>query len=173
MNSYSVLNDYGIFLFRLNGTRQCYAVHVSRVQEVMPCPRITVMPKLQKHVVGVATIHNTVTIPVIDLAEILCGRKTQNIKQSLIVVVKSGNSKFAFLASKADRIININDNALLPSEIDSSDTYMIGAVQVQNELVELIDVDKVISDVLNPKSENDSAQDIHSEQEKLYSAGIC
>ncbi|WP_281072733.1 hypothetical protein, partial [Succinivibrio dextrinosolvens] len=68
---------------------------------------------------------------------------------------------------------NINDNALLPSEIDSSDTYMIGAVQEQNELVELIDVDKVISDVLNPKSENDSAQDIHSEQEELYSAGIC
>ena len=173
MNSYSVLNDFGIFLFRLSGTRQFYAVNVNRVQEIMPCPRITVLPKLQKHVVGVVTIHNDVTIPVIDLCEVLCGRKTQNIRQSLIVVIKSGSSQYAFLASKADRIININDNALLPSDINSADTYMLGAVQVEKELVELIDVDKVINGVISQKSDNLSVSETDFEQENLYSLRSC
>ena len=173
MNSYSVLNDFGIFLFKLGISRQFYAVNVSRVQEIMPCPRLTVLPKLQKHVVGVATIHNDVTIPVIDLCEVLCGRKTQNLKQNLIVVIKSGSSQFAFLASKADRIININDNALLPSEINNADTYMLGAVQVDNDLVELIDIDKVICDVLNQKNEASSSQRASGVQQSSFASASC
>lgn len=173
MNSYSVLNDFGIFLFRLSSSRQFYAVNVSRVQEIMPCPRVTVLPKLQKHVVGVVTIHNDVTIPVIDLCEVLCGRKTQNIRQSLIVIIKAGSSQYAFLASKADRIVNINDNALLPSDINSADTYMLGAVQVEKDLVELIDVDKVICDVIGQKTETPAVNEKADEQENLYSLRSC
>lgn len=173
MNSYSVLNDFGIFLFRLSGSRQFYAVNVSRVQEIMPCPRVTVLPKLQKHVVGVVTIHNDVTIPVIDLCDVLCGRKTQNIRQSLIVVIKAGNSQYAFLASKADRIININDNALLPADINNANTYMVGAVQVEQDLVELIDVDKVIGDVFCQKRVSDSIADNTEAKSEVYSLGSC
>ncbi len=167
MNSYSDLKDYGIFLFRLNGIRQCYGVKVSLVQEIMPCPRVTVLPKLQKYVVGVVTIHKETTIPVIDICDVLCGRKTQNLKQSLIVVVRIGETLVAFLASKADRIININDNALLPSDINSSDSYLLGAVQFNQDLVELIDVDKVVSEVLKQSDEVES-KSVHSDDFSKY-----
>ncbi|MDY6419941.1 MAG: hypothetical protein SPL03_05265, partial [Succinivibrio dextrinosolvens] len=59
------------------------------------------------------------------------------------------------------------------SDINSADTYMLGAVQVEKELVELIDVDKVISDVISQKADNLSVGEKDYGQENLYSIRSC
>ena len=47
-------NRMELLLFKLSGLRQRYGINVFKVREVLPCPRLTVMPKLQKYVIGVA-----------------------------------------------------------------------------------------------------------------------
>ena len=66
-----------LLLFKLSGLRQRYGINVFKVREVLPCPRLTVMPKLQKYVIGVAHIRGQ-TISVIDLAYGIGGRPSQN-----------------------------------------------------------------------------------------------
>ena len=147
MYNYSVLNDYGVFLFNLYGSSQKYGISVSKIQEILPCPRVTVMPSRIQYVTGVITIKNGGTIPVVDINQVITGRRTTDPSKNLVVIAKINNTKVAFLASRADRIINISENAILPSQSAQVSLYMQGAVEFNDSLVELIDIDKIINDV--------------------------
>src|SRR5690554_7924613 len=63
-------NRLELLLFRLNG-RQLYGINVFKVKEVLQCPRLTLLPKLNPIVRGVAHIRGG-TLPIIDL-----GRATE------------------------------------------------------------------------------------------------
>ena len=58
-------NRLELLLFRLNG-QQLYGINVFKVREVLQCPKLTVMPKSNPVVRGVANIRGA-TIPIIDL----------------------------------------------------------------------------------------------------------
>lgn len=59
-------NRLELLLFKLNG-RQRFGINVFKVKEVLQCPPLTTLPKLNPYVKGVAHIRGT-TISVIDLS---------------------------------------------------------------------------------------------------------
>ena len=59
-------NRLELLLFKLNG-RQRFGINVFKVREVLQCPRLTSMPKLNPFVRGVANVRGS-TISVIDLS---------------------------------------------------------------------------------------------------------
>ena len=80
-------NRMELLLFKLSGLRQCYGINVFKVREILPCPHLTVMPKLQKFVIGVAHIRGQ-TISVIDLGYAIGGRPSKNIDKSFIIIAE-------------------------------------------------------------------------------------
>ena len=70
-------NRMELLLFRLSGLNQRYGINVFKVKEVLPCPRLTIMPRLHQFVVGIAHIRGQ-TLSVIDLAYAIGGRPTQH-----------------------------------------------------------------------------------------------
>jgi len=59
-------NRLELLLFRLDG-KQLYGINVFKVREVLQCPKLTIMPKSNPVVCGVASIRGA-TIPILDLA---------------------------------------------------------------------------------------------------------
>ncbi len=140
-------NRMELLLFRLSGLSQRYGINVFKVREVLPCPHLTIMPKLQKFVIGVAHIRGQ-TLSVIDLAMAIGGNPTKNIDKSFIIIAEYNRSTQAFLVSSVERIINMNWNKILPPPKGAGHSnYMTAVTEIDNELVEILDVEKILEEI--------------------------
>ena len=137
-------NRMELLLFKLSGRHQRYGINVFKVREVLPCPRLTVMPKLQKFVIGVAHIRGQ-TISVIDLAYAIGGRPSTNIDKCFIIIAEYNRSTHAFLVSSVERILNMNWDKIMPPPKGAGDSnYMTAVTEIDGELVEILDVEKIL-----------------------------
>ena len=140
-------NRMELLLFRLSGLEQRYGINVFKVREVLPCPHLTIMPKLQRFVIGVAHIRGQ-TVSVIDLAMAIGGKPTKNIEKSFIIIAEYNRSTQAFLVSSVERIINMNWNKILPPPKGAGHSnYMTAVTEIDNELVEILDVEKILEEI--------------------------
>ena len=167
-------NRMELLLFRLSGLRQRYGINVFKVREVLPCPHLTVMPKLQKFVVGVAHIRGK-TISVIDLAYAIGGRPTQNIEKSFMVIAEYNRSTHAFLVSGVERILNMNwDKIMPPPKGAGHSNYMTAVTEIDNELVEILDVEKILDEIspLRNSLSEEAAAETAGVGEAAHNAGF-
>ncbi len=152
-------NRMELLLFRLSGLKQRYGINVFKVREVLPCPHLTIMPKLHKFVVGAAHIRGN-TISVIDFAYAIGGKPTRNLEQSFLVITEYNRSTQAFLVSNVERILNINwDKIMPPPKGAGHSNYMTAVTEIDGSLVEIIDVEKIL-DEISPLQNSLSAEAI-------------
>lgn len=149
-------NRLELLLFRLqNG--QLYGINVFKVTRIIPCPPLTQLPYHHPNVVGVA---NTAEgpLPILDLlSAIQSGRVTDPQKQS-VIVCEYNRRQQGFLVDKIESIINMQwSDILLPPKGIGHNHYLTAITRVNNQLVEIIDVEKVIAEV-TPTSEQMSSQ---------------
>ena len=157
-------NRMELLLFKLSGLRQRYGINVFKVREVLPCPRLTVMPKLHKFVVGVAHIRGQ-TLSVIDLAYAIGGRPTANFEKNFIIIAEYNRSTHAFLVSSVECILNMNWNKIMPPPKGAGNSnYMTAVTEIDNELVEILDVEKIL-DEISPNQLDVSSEVIAAAQE--------
>ena len=143
-------NRMELLLFRLSGRSQRYGINVFKVREVLPCPKLTVMPRLHKFVVGVAHIRGQ-TLSVIDLAYAIGGRQVQNFDKNFIIIAEYNRSTHAFLVSNVERILNMNWSKIMPPPKGAGHSnYMTAVTEIEGELVEILDVEKIL-DEISPK----------------------
>jgi two-component system chemotaxis response regulator CheV len=139
-------NRLELLTFRLNG-RQRYGINVFKVKEVLQCPKLTMMPNLHHLVKGVAHIRGQ-TVSVIDLSLAIGGRPTTDIDKSFVVIAEFNRSIQAFLVSSVERIINMHWEAILPPpEGAGKGNYLTAVTNIDNELVEILDVEKILAEI--------------------------
>lgn len=139
-------NRLELLLFRLNG-RQRFGINVFKVREVLQCPPLTSMPKLNKLVRGVAHIRGQ-TISVIDLSMATGGRKIEDLSTAFIVIAEYNRSVQGFLVGAVERIINTNWDAIMPPPQGTGRaSYLTAVTEVENELVEILDVEKILNEI--------------------------
>ncbi|MCG9701949.1 MULTISPECIES: chemotaxis protein [Vibrio] len=139
-------NRLELLTFRLMG-RQRYGINVFKVREVLQCPKLTVMPNLHPLVKGVAHIRGH-TVSVIDLSLAIGGRPTTEIDKCFVVIAEFNRSIQAFLVSSVERIINMHWEAILPPPEGAGKAHYLTAVtNIDNELVEILDVEKVLAEI--------------------------
>lgn len=140
-------NRMELLLFRLSGLSQRYGINVFKVREVLPCPKLTVMPRLHQFVIGVAHIRGN-TLSVIDLAYAIGGRPTQNYDKSYIIIAEYNRSTHAFLVSSVERILNMNWTKIMPPPKGAGHSnYMTAVTEVDDELIEILDVEKILDEI--------------------------
>ncbi|WP_017220293.1 chemotaxis protein CheV [Moritella dasanensis] len=139
-------NRLELLMFRLNG-RQRFGINVFKVKEVLQCPPLTILPKLNRVVRGVAHIRGK-TISVIDLSLATGGRPIEDLSKAFIIISEYNRSVQGFLVSSVERIININWESILPPPKGTGRfSYLTAVTEVDNELVEVLDVEKILHEV--------------------------
>ena len=149
-------NRLELLLFRLNG-RQRFGINVFKVREVLQCPPLTVMPKLNSCIRGVAHIRGQ-TISVIDLSMAMGKRPIQDISKCFIIISEYNRSVQGFLVHSVERIINMNWESILPPPKGAGRiNYMTAVTEVDGELVEILDVERILNEI-SPVSTEVSAE---------------
>jgi len=140
-------NRLEVLMFRLNG-RQLYGINVFKVQEVLTCPRLTKLPQAHSATRGLATIRNK-TIPVIDLASAIGQRQLGEVTENLIIITEYNGTIQAFLVKGVERIVNMNwKDIKAPPRGVGKNNYLTAITEVDGKLVEIIDVEKILSEII-------------------------
>lgn len=140
-------NRLEILMFRLAG-RQLFAINVFKVQEVLQLPKLTLIPQRHAFVCGVVNLRGQ-TLPVIDLSQAIGMRPLQPGPDSTIIVTEYNRSVQAFLVGGVDRIINMNWESILPPPTSAGRQHYLTAItRVEDKLVEVIDVEKVLAEIV-------------------------
>ncbi|MEC9263366.1 MAG: chemotaxis protein CheV [Pseudomonadota bacterium] len=160
-------NRLELLLFRLNG-RQRFGINVFKVREVLQCPALTSMPKLNPLVRGVAHIRGQ-TISVIDLSMATGGRRIEDLKSAFIVIAEYNRSVQGFLVGAVERIINTNWDAIMPPPQGTGRaSYLTAVTEVEGELVEILDVEKILNEIspLNTEVSQEVASTLNTDAHK-------
>lgn len=162
-------NRLELLTFRLMG-RQRYGINVFKVKEVLQCPKLTSMPNLHPLVKGLAHIRGQ-TISVIDLSAAIGGRPTTDIDKCFVVISEFNRTIQGFLVSSVERIINMHWESILPPPDGAGKAnYLTAVTNIDNELVEILDVEKILMEI-SPTDETmdtDLVEEIAQvEQEKI------
>ncbi len=161
-------NRLELLTFRLNGLQR-YGINVFKVKEVLQCPKLTAMPNLHRLVKGVAHIRGQ-TLSVIDLSLAIGGRPTQDVEKSFVVIAEFNRTIQAFLVSSVERIINMRWEAILPPpEGAGKSNYLTAVTNIDNELVEILDVEKILAEIAPVDETMDASigqEIVEAEQEK-------
>ncbi len=144
-------NRLELLLFRLNGP-QLYGINVFKVREVLQCPQLTSMPKSNPIVRGVASVRGRI-ISVLDLALATSNQALDSACAGFVIITEYNMKEQGFLVSGVDRIVNLNWEEIHPPPQGAGrDHYLTAVTRVDDKMVEIIDVEKVLSEV-SPSSE--------------------
>ncbi|RZM80119.1 chemotaxis protein [Pseudoalteromonas rubra] len=139
-------NRLELLLFRLRG-RQRFGINVFKVREVLQCPPLTAMPKSNAFIRGVAHIRGQ-TISVIDMSLAVGGPPIENIKDCFIIIAEYNRSVQGFLVGAVERIVNMNWEKIMPPPSGAGRySYLTAVTEIENELVEILDVEKILNEI--------------------------
>ncbi|QNH21378.1 chemotaxis protein CheV [Xanthomonas sp. GW] len=148
-------NRLALLLFRLGG-RQLFGVNVFKVQEVLRRPELFQVPGLPLQFSGVADVRGR-SVPVLDLGLAIGHpeRETQADKApGYLVVTEFNRSVQGFLVSGVERIVNIAvEDIHPPPELGAESSYLTAVTRFQGELIQVIDVESVLADIAQNRTE--------------------
>ncbi len=140
-------NRLEILMFKLKAS-QFFAINVFKIQEVLTLPKLTLMPSRHPYVIGVTHLRGR-TIPVLDLSKSIGMGAIEYNQDSTIIVTEYNSTVQAFLVGSVDRIMNLNWEEILPPPSGTGRGHYLTAItRVNNQIVEIIDVEKVLSEVV-------------------------
>ncbi len=139
-------NRLELLTFRLNGLQR-YGINVFKVKEVLQCPKLTMMPNLHHLVKGIAHIRGQ-TVSVIDLSLAIGGRPTTEVEKCFVIISEFNRTIQAFLVSSVERIVNMQwEKILPPPEGAGKSNYLTAVTNIDDELVEILDVEKILAEI--------------------------
>lgn len=145
-------NRLELLLFRLNG-RQRFGINVFKVREVLQCPTLTSLPKANDYIRGIAHVRGQ-TISVIDLSLATGGKAIQDLSNCFVIISEYNRTVQGFLVGAVERIINTNwEDIMPPPEGTGKNSYLTAVTEIEGELVEILDVEKILHEIcpINPE----------------------
>lgn len=158
-------NRLELLLFKL-GSRHIFAINVFKVKEVITMPVLNQMPGSHQNMKGVTNYRGT-SIPIIDLRQSIKMRPLAEVEQSQNVIITEYNrSVQGFLIGDVMSIVNTSwSNIQPPPSSVGKQNYLTAITQIEvdgkSEIVEIIDVEKVLAEIIE--------YDIHISEEVLDS----
>jgi two-component system chemotaxis response regulator CheV len=149
-------NRLELLLFHLSG-RQLFALNVFKVKEVVKLPSLTKLPNSHYHVDGIATIRGE-SIPVINLKAAIGMQPLIPDAESNLIITEYNRTVQGFLVGKVDHIVNMTWGEIMePPATVGRHHYLTAITKLKRkdkeELIEIIDVEKVLAEILHYKIE--------------------
>lgn len=140
-------NRLELLLFRLS-TKQRFGINVFKVQEVIRCPQLSQLPGSHPVVRGIAKLRGK-TISIIDLSLAVGGASLGENENQFIILTEYNRRVQGFLVGSVDRIVNMTWGEIMPPPRGTGKgSYMTAVTRVDDELVEIIDVEKVMKEIV-------------------------
>lgn len=140
-------NRLELLMFRLEDGA-LYGINVFKVREVIHCPKLTTIHSAHAVVRGVANVRNR-TFSVIDLGLAIQGPAIEFDEKSYVIITEFNRSIQGFMVRSVERIINLKwEDIRLPPEGADGDSYINAVTNFEGELVQLIDVEHVLTEVI-------------------------
>ena len=141
-------NRLELHLFKLQG-EQIDGINVFKVKEVLQCPKLTMIPQRHPVVRGVAHIRGG-TIPIMDMG-MATGQMAipeASIPNSFVIITEYNRKTQGFLVGGVERIVNLNWEEIHPPPKGAGrENYLTAVTKIDNRLVEIIDVEKILAEV--------------------------
>jgi len=146
-------NRLELLMFYLEGNQR-YGINVFKVHEVIQRPALTRIPNSHPIICGVATLRGK-TIPIFDLAKAIGQKPRADDEGGIIIITEYNRSVQGFLVRAVDRIVNINwEDIVPPPKGTGRDHFLTAVAHVEQDMVEMIDVERVLSNVSALKDEH-------------------
>ncbi|TPD51405.1 MAG: chemotaxis protein CheV [Thalassolituus maritimus] len=158
-------NRLELLLFRVRG-KQLYGINVFKVKEIIQCPRLTSLPGSNRVVRGVVHIRSGTT-PILDMSLATGGPPLDEVNGSFVIITEYNGATQGFLVASVDKIINMNwEHIHPPPKGTGREHYLTAVTEVENHIVEIIDVEKILAEVSPVKediSEGIVSDDVRTE----------
>ncbi|MBC3764782.1 chemotaxis protein CheV [Neptunicella marina] len=144
-------NRLELLMFKLNSS-QVFAVNVFKVKEVITLPKLNNMPGSHPNLKGVTNYRGS-SIPIIDLRRAIKMPAREIEANANVVITEYNRSVQGFLIGQILSIVNTSWSEIQPppSSVGKS-AYLTAITQVEVEgrkqLVEIIDVEKVLAEIV-------------------------
>jgi purine-binding chemotaxis protein CheW len=124
-----------------------YGLDISTVEGIIKMQAITRMPQAPVFVEGVTNLRGTV-VPVIDLRKRFGLQALEHTRDTRIVVVFMNKTKIGMIVDGVSEVLRIPEESIEPtppmvSNVNSA--YIRGIAKLENRLVTLLDLTKVLS----------------------------
>ena len=140
-------NRLELLMFRL-GDGELYGINVFKVREVIRCPKLTTVHSSHAVVRGVANVRNH-TLSVMDLGLAIKGPAVDQEDESYVIITEFNRSIQGFMVSSVEHIVNLKwEDIRLPPAGTDVDSYINAVTTVNGKLVQLIDVEQVLTEVV-------------------------
>ncbi|WP_300426019.1 chemotaxis protein CheV [uncultured Thalassolituus sp.] len=139
-------NRLELLLFRVKGA-QLYGINVFKVKEIIQCPKLTLLPGSNPVVRGVVHIRSG-TIPIMDMSMATGSAPLPDVEKAFVIITEYNGKTQGFLVSSVDKIINMNWESIHPPPKGTGrEHYLTAVTEIENKLVEIIDVEKILAEV--------------------------
>ena len=143
-------NRLELLMFRLSGS-QLYGINVFKVKEVLQCPPLSTVPQSHPVVRGISNIRGH-TISIMDWSMAIGGSPVTDIENAFVIISEYNRSIQGFLVKEVERIVNLNWKDMLPPPAGAAGaSYLTAVTYVNEKMVEIIDVERVLAEVMGAK----------------------
>lgn len=127
---------------------ETYGIEITKIREIILVGEITQVPETPAYVKGLINLRNTV-IPVIDLRARFSLADTQLTSESRIVVLHVGSRTIGIVVDSVNEVLRVTQHEISPAPptvASSGNGYMTGLVRLKEDLLILLDVDRLFGD---------------------------
>mgnify|MGYP005839027493 FL=1 len=126
---------------------ELYGLDISRVQGIIKMPEVTRVPRAAEFVEGVINLRGEI-VPIIDLRKRFGLRQQENGVDTRIINVEMGDHLVGLIVDAVEEVLNIPSDVIEPppdlvTTVDSA--YLRGIAKLEERLVILLDLDRVLS----------------------------
>jgi purine-binding chemotaxis protein CheW len=127
---------------------ETYAINVMGVQEVLRVSEIAPVPGAPSYVLGIINLRGNV-VAVIDARNRFGLSPTDMTESTRIVIIEANEHVIGILVDSVAEVVELNSSDIEPAPNvgnDESSRYIKGVAHLDNELIILVDLDKLLSE---------------------------
>lgn len=144
-------NRMEMLLFALTSP-QVYGINVFKIREILPCPPLRRVPHSHPFVRGVMRTRGQ-TVTVIDLGAVLGQYEDPRCPHGTVIITEYSGRVLGYLVRTVHRIVNLDWERVRPPPAGLGDqTCMTAVAAIDDQLVEIIDVERILADIVGLSS---------------------
>ncbi len=132
--------------FKLGG--ETFGIEITKIREIILVGEITHVPETPAYVKGLINLRSTV-IPVIDLRARFSLANSELTADSRIMVLHVGSRTIGIVVDSVNEVLRVTREQISPAPptvTSSGNEYMTGLVRLKEDLLILLDVDRLFDD---------------------------
>lgn len=137
------MEEQKVVAFRIES--EIYGLPIQNVEQILTDQKPTRIPRTHKAILGIFELRGR-TLPIVDLG-MLFEFEDQTAEEHNVIVVQSETGNFALRVGRVEGIHAITDEQVQPAPTlgeDRFEDFLQGVLQVDEALISLIDLDRLV-----------------------------